>query len=187
MPDPSATQGQQLPPEIAEIIRAQVAEQVQSQVTSRIGGFQRLVSERDSQIGDLQTKLRTQHLASLPEDERAAAEQNALSDENARLRAELELNDLFAQYPDEAPVVRNLIKSDSTLAQLQAVREARLAWAPVAPPPAAPPAPGTVDLNRPGSATTPSSFQDGTPMDEPMADALLAGSSRDTLATYTRR
>ncbi len=189
MPDPSATPGQQLPPEIAEIIRAQIAEQVQSQVTTRIGGFQRLISERDKSIGSLKDQLREQQLAALPPEEQVTFRQTELQTENERLRALLEIEALRAQYPLEAPFIATLVQADSAEAQFaaaKAFRESLLAPAPSGPAGGTPPAPGSIDPNRPSTPASPSSFQGDQPMDEAMANLLLEGSSRSTLAE-TRR
>lgn len=182
MPDPLAGQGQPSPLDIEKII----ADRLSDFERTRVAGFQRLISERENENDRLKAQLRDQRLASLPEDERATAMQQDQADEIARLRVQLEVKDLYGEFAAEAPFFERIIQAESTADQLRALRAFRESLtAPVAPPPP-PPAPGTVDLNRPGSATTPSSFQDGTPMDEAMADALLAGSSRDTLAQYTR-
>lgn len=187
MTDPLATSGQPVPPEIEQIIAARVAELIEP----RIKGFQRLVSDTQRERDDYARQLRETKMASLAPEEQVTYRQSELEAENARLQALIELNELFAQFPDEAPIVRNLMQSDSTMGQLQALREARLAWAPrtdpAAPAGGTPPAPGTVDPNRPSTAAATSSYQGDTPMDDAMSDLLLQGTKGMTLAESNRQ
>lgn len=176
MTDPVVTPGQAtLPPEIAQIIQAQVAEQVQA----RVGGFQRLISEREQANEALQAQLRELKVASLSPEEAAQFATNELESENARLRAKIEIGSLMAEFPAEAPYFSRLMDAPDTKSQLAvmaAFREALTKQAlPPAPTDTPAPVPGSVDPNRPANLLQGASGAagDGSGMDDARADLIL--------------
>lgn len=94
---------------------------IASLIEERVKGFQRIVSEKDQSIADLQRQLKT---ASMSEEER---EQLAVKEEQDRIEAlalENELLKLGQQYPTEVGIVQKMLAGQSVSDYVAALHEA---------------------------------------------------------------
>lgn len=164
-----------------ESIKAEIAAQLQAQLDAkmneRVAGFQRLVSERDTEIRTLRGQLEEARLSALPDDEREEEESRKREEEFERLRAENELLRLMPEYPDELPLFQKLISAPDAKTQLSIIRELRTPATP-APAPAASEEdglePAPVDPNNPPRSEAEGLvLSDGTVMTDDLADRLL--------------
>ena len=100
---------------------------IASLIEERVKGFQRIVSEKDQSIADLQRQLKT---ASMSEEER---EQLAVKEEQDRIEAlalENELLKLGQQYPTEVGIVQKMLAGQSVQDYVAALHEALASKAP---------------------------------------------------------
>jgi len=138
----------------------------------RFKGLQRVVSEKDRALSDLQKQVEELRLSSLSEDERDAYARQREADEIAALRAENELLRL-ASNPKYASVYEpftKLLKARSAEEQLEYMTTLLAPKAPTEPArePEAPP----VDSNNP-RRTTGITMPDGTEMTDTLAKMIL--------------
>lgn len=119
----------------------------------RVGDFQRMISERETQIADLQRQLKT---ASMSEEEREQLTAQERDEEVERIRMENELLKLGQQYPDEVKIVQRMLEGQSVSDYVTALRESLAAAKPQQPEPEQ--EVSDVDKNNPPS--TPASSQD---------------------------
>ena len=149
-------------------------EKVKAQYEDRLKGFQRLVAERDSSLAAIQSRLEEQELSSLSPDERYVAREKKLTEENNRLRAQLELDSLKKDYGAEYELYSGLIEKKTAKEQLDFAREWVTRLAPKAEAPDAGANVPDVDMNNP-MRTAPEGIRlsDGSLMTEEIADRLL--------------
>ena len=146
-------------------------EKLKSETDERIKGFQRLLSERDRALADLQRKVQDAELESLPADDRARVIGKRRDEEYAALRAENELLKLRSEFPTEVPAFERLLRAANPKEQLEILRE----LAQAASPKRAANEPPDVDPNNPMRSEPEGELMaDGTYMTDALADRLLA-------------
>lgn len=153
-------------------------ERLRTEYEDRIKGFQRLVSERDSALADLQRKVADIELDRLPEDDRAKALARRAEEEVARLRSENELLRLRSEFPDEVPAFEKLLKAATPKEQLEVLRA--LARREAAQP-STTPEPPPVDPNNPMRQWSDETLVDGQPMTDELANRILSAAPKGSL------
>jgi hypothetical protein len=172
--DALATQGEDAASSSATATASPEIEKLKAEYEERFKGMQRLISERERTLADLQRKQSDLELASLPDGERAIAMSRRADEELARLRAENELLKLRNEYPNEVPAFEKLLKATTPKDQLDILRE--LARGMAASDKA--PEPPDVDPNNP--MRTPSEGAFGEMTDE-LADRILKAAPKGAL------
>lgn len=95
--------------------------QITSLIEDRVKGFQRMVSDKDQTIADLQRQLKT---ASMSEEEREQLVAQERSDREEQLALENELLKLGQQYPTEVGIVQKMLAGQSVTDYVAALHEA---------------------------------------------------------------
>lgn len=158
-------------------------EKIRREFDERFKGMQRLVAEKDREIADTKRRLEDAALERLPDDDRAKVMLERERAELAKLRAENELLRLRDEYPDELPAFQKLLSGKTAKEQLDTLRELRKG--PQSPPPATP-EPPDVDPNNPMRQPPEEETINGEPMNEALADRLIAAGGKRSLWSLTR-
>jgi hypothetical protein len=138
----------------------------------RAAGFQRVIADKEATAKQLASQLEELQAASLSPDERSQVSQKRLADENAQLRAQIELTQLESEYGPAVATYRQLLAAGSAKDQLELLKALSN------PTPAAPATPEVVvpdvDLNNP-QRTPEQGFRldDGTLLTDSIADRIL--------------
>lgn len=90
-------------------------------IEDRVKGFQRMVSEKDQTIADLQRQLKT---TSMSEEEREQLAAKERDEEREQLALENQLLKLGQQYPNEVAVVQKMLAGESVEDYVAALHEA---------------------------------------------------------------
>lgn len=93
---------------------------------TRFKGFQKLLGERDRQIGEINTMLTELKTADLSDDERVQLEREALDQERAAIAAERELLTLRAEFPDEVDLYQEVLKAPTSRDQIALLNQWRV-------------------------------------------------------------
>lgn len=180
MPDGLATQDGDTAPASAPATASPEIEKLRAEYEDRFKGMQRLLSDRERTLADLQRRQSDFELASLPEHERATAMSRRAEEELARLRAENELLKLRTEFPDEVPAFEKLLKATTPKEQLEVLRELAKRQA-VAD--AKSPEPPDVDPNNPMRSYEEGAFGD---MTDELADRILNAAPKGSLFRVRR-
>ncbi len=95
--------------------------QIASLIDERVKGFQRIISERDTRLADLERQLKT---ASMSEEEREQLSLRERDEEREQLALENQLLKLGQQYPTEVGIVQKMLSGQSVEEYVAALHEA---------------------------------------------------------------
>jgi len=154
-------------------------EKIRREFDERFKGMQRLVADKDRALADAQRQLENAALERLPDDDRAKALLERERAETAKIRNAYELLLLKDEYPDELPAFQKLLAGKTPKEQLDILRELRKGPSSA---PAANPEPPDVDPNNPMRTPPDEELFDGEPMNNELADRILKGAGKTTLA-----
>lgn len=148
----------------------------------RVAGFQRTISEKEKANAALSSQLEALSSAALSPDERAEAAQKKLANENAQLRAQIELHELEGEYGDVMSTYRQLLGAGSAKDQLELIKALSHPTPVVTPEVVVP----DVDLNNPQRFPEAGvRLDDGTILTDSIADRILGSVGR--MADVTQR
>jgi hypothetical protein len=142
----------------------------------RFKGLQRVIAEKDTALSTYQAKLEETELATLSPDERFTRQQSKLAEENRRLRAQLEMQELRKDYGTEFDLYAGLLEKSTAKEQLDFAKAfiASLGKAATDGEPNIP----DIDMNNPmRPAEDGIRLPDGSLMNEAIADRLLQAAS----------
>ena len=126
-------------------------------IEERVKGFQRMVSEKDQTIADLQRELKT---TSMSEEEREQLAAKERDEEREQLALENQLLKLGQQYPNEVAIVQKMLAGQSVEDYVAALHEAMKPATPATPEPEQ----QVSDVDRNNPPATPTSASAGADM-----------------------
>lgn len=149
---------------------------------TRFKGFQKMLTKRDQQIAELETKVQQANRSTLTEEEQTALDVSEKDAQIARLQMALELRELEKEFPDVAPHYERILEADSPRAQMEILKEVLTPKAPESEQPANAPEPtnrSSVDPNSPADTGLDGlAYEEAFEKDPSLLDRILKGAPR---------
>lgn len=139
--------------------RTEITSAISQDFDKRFGGFQKLLSDRDRKVQELEQSIQELKTVDMSDDERVQLEKDALAQERAALAAERELLALRGEFPDEVDLYQKVLEAPTSRDQIALLNEWRLSQQQPAPNPNPEDEGDTsnqsaIDLNNPAQSNT---------------------------------